>query len=162
VRRKLFLHIGGFNLSYSRPGELGIGFDAELTGRVIASGEHAALVCPSRKTFFRNGCGGKATTATRDKMRRRFLATLNNERMFTMQFQADEPQLLERVRSAQISLCFWQTRLFNVRSHAYFRAAASALPAKALTNSARPFIRWITCAGIARIRRRTSRRTSPR
>ena len=101
VRRKLFLHIGGFNLSYSRPGELGIGFDAELTGRVIASGEHAALVCPSRKTFFRNGCGGKATTATRDKMRRRFLATLTNERMFTMQFQADEPQLLERVRSAQ-------------------------------------------------------------
>ena len=102
VRRRLFLHLGGFNLSYSRPGELGIGFDAELTGRVIASGEHAALVCPSRKTFFRNGCGGKGTTATRDKMRRRILAALANERMLTMQFQADEPQLLERVRSAHI------------------------------------------------------------
>ena len=104
VRRRLFLGLGGFNVSYSKPGELGIGFDGELTGRVIAAGQHAALVCPSRGTYFRNGCGGKGTTSTRAKQKLRLGLMNANEHMFTEQFQADEPSLLAKVRDAQSML----------------------------------------------------------
>ena len=104
VRRRLFLSLGGFNVSYSKPGELGIGFDGELTGRVIAAGQHAALVCPSRGTYFRNGCGGKGTTSTRAKQKLRLGLMSANEHMLTQQFQAHDASLLARVRDAQSML----------------------------------------------------------
>ena len=104
VRRRLFLEMGGFNQSYSKKGELGIGFDAELTARVVESGADAALVCPSRATYFRNGCGGKATTATTQRQRQRLGVMARNERLFTEQFQANEPQLLAKLLAAQSAL----------------------------------------------------------
>lgn len=104
ARTRLFLSVGGFNESYSEIGKLGIGYDAELTARIVASGADAALVCPSRHTYFRNGCGGKATTATRSKQRQRHVAMEANERTFTRQFEAVEAQLLARVQAAQRAL----------------------------------------------------------
>ena len=104
VRRRLFLAIGGFNTSYSKPGQLGIGFDGELTARAWGADAQAALVCPSRATYFRNGCGGKSTTASREKMQIRLRAMAANERLFVEQFRAESRTLLERVKAAQTAL----------------------------------------------------------
>ena len=104
IRQKIFRKLGGFNDSYSEPGKLGIGYDGELTARAVLSGHYAALVCPSRATYFRNGCGGKATTKTNAKQRERVIAGHVNEARFMRHFKASEKIVLAKVREAQVAL----------------------------------------------------------
>ena len=65
------MRLGGFNLSYSPPGQPAIGFDAEFTARAWLAGYYAGLLCPSNLTAFRNGCGGKGTASSAAKLRQR-------------------------------------------------------------------------------------------
>ena len=44
VRRVALDEVGGFNTSYSKPGQLGIGFDHEFIGRLWQAGWQSAVM----------------------------------------------------------------------------------------------------------------------
>lgn len=101
VRKRAFDAVGGFNESYSRPGQMGIGFDHELTTRLWTRGWHSAVLCPSRSTAFRNGCGGKGSAV--NMTLRKQLAEANRMRYLT-QFTALVEPIEAAVRKAQSRL----------------------------------------------------------
>jgi hypothetical protein len=104
IRRHTFASLGGFNESYSREGQAAIGYDAELTARVWASGMQAALACPSRLTAFRNGCGGKATLSTPTKSALRSRAQKVNEALYHRQFLAVHHVIERSASEAQTAM----------------------------------------------------------
>jgi hypothetical protein len=101
MRRVAFDEVGGFNTSYSKPGQLGIGFDHEITGRLWQAGWQAAVVCPSRVTAFRNGCGGKGSATN---LSGRATQTVRNRGMYRQQFEAHAERIEGMVARAQDSL----------------------------------------------------------
>ena len=101
VRKAAFDAVGGFNASYSLPGQLGVGFDHELIGRLWLAGYTAAVACPSRATHFRNGCGGKGTAA--DPAARR-AQTRRNQRLYTAEFAPHAARIEAAVARAQRAL----------------------------------------------------------
>ena len=112
VRRDVFKRLGGFNTSYSPRGQMGIGFDHELIGRIWREGLEAAVVCPSPATVFRNGCGGKGTAA-RVEQRKRIQHT--NQRLYTAQFMPHALEVETAVAAAQTRLLRDRRRLRMLR-----------------------------------------------
>merc|ERR1712087_653600 len=108
VRKSAFDELGGFNTSYSEPGQLGIGFDHELIGRLWLAGWQAAVMCPSRATAFRNGCGGKGSAV--DLLKRKAQMAANRAK-YTQQFQSRAAEIEQAVSNAQESLMFNATLL---------------------------------------------------
>lgn len=101
MRRRAFEHLSGFNTSYSLPGQLGIGFDHELIGRLWQAGWQAAVLCPSRATVFRNGCGGKGSAAN---LSARNTQMERNRVLYHHQFAAHADRIEHLVANAQQSL----------------------------------------------------------
>uniref|UniRef100_A0A7S4FC00 Glycosyltransferase 2-like domain-containing protein n=1 Tax=Chrysotila carterae TaxID=13221 RepID=A0A7S4FC00_CHRCT len=89
VRRKAFLAVGGFNVSYSPRGQPGIGLDAEITAKLWLHGYQAGLLCPALETFFRNGCGGKGTIKTAAASALRQQQEERNTQTFFNQFSSN-------------------------------------------------------------------------
>ena len=101
MRRRAFEELGGFNMSYSQPGQVGIGFDHELVGRLWQVGWQAAVVCPSRATVFRNGCGGKGSAAN---LSARNAQMVRNRALYHQQFARHAERIEDLVAQAQRSL----------------------------------------------------------
>jgi len=101
VKRAAFEGLGGFNTSYSQPGNLGIGFDNEFTARVWVSGRMAALACPSALTAFRNGCGGKGTTANMRQRVKRWRRAKQNEDAFSKEYLSRSARIEAQAAAAQ-------------------------------------------------------------
>lgn len=101
VRRVAFDEVGGFNTSYSKAGQLGIGFDHEFIGRLWQAGWQSAVMCPSRVTAFRNGCGGKGSATN---LSARAAQMLRNRDIYRQQFEAHAEKIEGMVTSAQESL----------------------------------------------------------
>lgn len=101
VRRVALDEVGGFNTSYSKPGQLGIGFDHEFIGRLWQAGWQSAVMCPSRVTAFRNGCGGKGSATN---ISARVAQMLRNRDMYRQQFEAHAEKIEGMVARAQESL----------------------------------------------------------
>lgn len=112
VRRRAFDQLGGFNTSYSLPGQVGIGFDHELIGRLWQAGWQAAVICPSRATVFRNGCGGKASAAN---LSARNAQMERNRALYHHQFAAHADRVEHLVANAQQSLEANQPLLAQLR-----------------------------------------------
>lgn len=70
-RRDVFLSLGGFNLDYSLPGEVGMLVDHELSLRAWLAGHHVALFGP---VPFRRYVGGQGTLMFGQATRERNLA----------------------------------------------------------------------------------------
>ena len=101
MRRRAFEELGGFNMSYSLPGQAGIGFDHELVSRLWQVGWQAAVVCPSRATVFRNGCGGKSSAAN---LSARNAQLVRNRALYRQQFAKHAEGIDRLVAQAQRSL----------------------------------------------------------
>jgi hypothetical protein len=102
VRTAAFVQAGQFNTSYSRPGEPGIGFDFELVTRLWKLGHEAAVTCPSAKTAFRNGCGGKMSL--KDGPEARNTAEIRNIGLYLQQFEQHAVAIERRAAAWQRSL----------------------------------------------------------
>lgn len=116
VKRAVFEALGGFSTSYSRPGRLGVGFDADFTARVWASGYQAGLACPSALTAFRNGCGGKATASSAARRAERREAAELNEHRFVREYRSGGRPIEARTAHAQQQLTSNATLADSLRS----------------------------------------------
>ena len=101
MRRLAFDQLGGFNTSYSPPGQPGIGFDHEFIGRLWQAGWHSAVLCPSRATVFRNGCGGKGSATN---LSARNTQMVRNRALYHQQFESHAQRIESMVEHAQQSL----------------------------------------------------------
>lgn len=116
VRRSVFQELGGFNLSYSRPGFPGIGFDGEFSARAWLGGHEAAVLCPSLSTTFRNGCGGKGTAREGAVTSIRNHNERENKRRFLAQFGDVTERIEAQIERAQSALVADTSRLSRLRS----------------------------------------------
>ncbi|KAK3262610.1 hypothetical protein CYMTET_28543, partial [Cymbomonas tetramitiformis] len=65
IRRQALIEIGGFDLSYSRRGEPGIGFDTEVSYRLWRHGWSSGVADCDFMNFQR-GVGGRGTKSSKD------------------------------------------------------------------------------------------------
>ena len=54
MRRSAFVALGGWNESYSLPGEPGLGMESELVARLWINGWSAGVACPTARALWRN------------------------------------------------------------------------------------------------------------
>ena len=61
MRRSAFVALGGWNESYSLPGEPGLGMESELVARLWINGWSAGVACPTARALWRNVTSSEAT-----------------------------------------------------------------------------------------------------
>lgn len=99
MRRSAFEALGGWNESYSLPGEPGLGMESELVARLWINGWSAAVACPTSQTLWRNSCGGAGTRRTRAARHVRLMRTLRTSRLVSKHLAANAARIEKLVWS---------------------------------------------------------------